>query len=130
MYSAAAARGTPMVSRRSGSAMAAPPPLPAKKKLSFQLNFESSENSGLEDKCVQTPTAESLPPFPPPSAAAGRSDLDYNSSGSDLLPGPARTHTFSTSGPPEGKPCFAPAPTNGVHHGVKGRDSIQSQKLA
>ena len=29
------------------------------------------------------------------------------------MPGPARTHTFSTSGPPEGKPCLAPAPTNG-----------------
>ena len=29
------------------------------------------------------------------------------------MPGSPRSHSFSTSGPPEGKPCFSPAPTNG-----------------
>ena len=75
MYSAAGRVITPRPARRAGSSVSTMAPLPAKKKLSFQLNLESSENSGIEDKCVQTPTAESLPPFP----GGGPRDLDDSS---------------------------------------------------
>jgi hypothetical protein len=70
---------------------------PVKKKLSFHLNCDSDNSqSGIEDKCVQTPTGEEFPAFPMSTDNPG--------------PGPSCTHSFSASGPPEGDACQGPPP--------------------
>ena len=88
MYAAAAAKAAGMAFRPTARQ---PPATGVKKKLSFHPACgDSDNNSGVEDKCVQTPTTEAMPAFPQTTSS--------------------KTYTFSASGPPEGDACLSPAP--------------------